>query len=100
MTKKINNNYSLYILFCIETHKKQQENLKYISVPTISGAQCNSTNHFAGSLPADSICTEHIESNTTCYVSIISVRLWCQNEYISKLFRILSFPIMLSLYDK
>lgn len=85
----ITNNFRTeFVLKCMffnseQSKYQQQQYLSYLSVPTISIDQCNSTSHYSGSLSDDAICSDHATSSgTTCYVNrLFSTRYLFKNIY-------------------
>lgn len=66
--------------FCNFQDSSSEERKQYISefkLPSLSTEKCNSTDHFAGSLPNDAICEENTENipngnDSNCYVSCLT----------------------------
>lgn len=50
-----------------------EQYLKYLPVPNVPTDRCNSSIHYNGALPENTICAGYLNSNkTTCYVSLNS----------------------------
>lgn len=57
-----------YIYSTLDKNIKQQ--LQYLPVPTMSLAECNSTDHYAGFITQDKICAGYNPAEKSlCYVS-------------------------------
>ena len=55
--------------YIFPTESQQRQYLSHLTLPTIDMDKCNSSNHYAGALSEDAICSEHTSTPTTCYVS-------------------------------